>query len=128
MYWKRLKVDIYDKDKPALIDINTAVVPVDHNQINPYYCTYFMQSLLGKLQFELLESETKAVRYMKPEGLEQIRIIDLPRKKQNVIVEEIQAELKELEKQKAQIQKFRDQIDMVVMHAVTKGVNANGMD
>jgi len=118
----RGKVDIYDKSEPALIDINTAVIPIDPNRINPQYCTYFMQSLLGKFQFELLESETKAVRYMKPESLEQMRIIDLPRTKQDAIVEEIRVELQELHKQKREINRVREQIDAIVMQAiVSKG-------
>lgn len=114
----RGKVDIYDKDEPAIIDINTAVVAIDPDRINPFYCTYFMQSLLGKLQFERLESETKAVRYMQPENLKEMRIIDPARKKQDAIVEEVGVEIQELQKQRIQIHRLRDQIDELLMQAL----------
>lgn len=115
----RGKVDIYDLEEPAIGDTHISIVRLNAN-VNPYYVLYFMRSLLGKLQLETLEMAIKGTPEIYWYQLEQMRIIDLPQKKQDVIVEEVRTELQELQRQKAEIQRLRDQIDEIFMQAIMK--------
>jgi len=115
----RGKVDIYDLEESAIADTHISIVRLKETA-NPYYVLYFMRSLLGKLQLETLEMAIKGTPEIYWHQLEQMRIIDLPRKKQNLIVEEVRAELQELQRQRADIQRLRDKIDEIFMKAITQ--------
>jgi len=117
----RGKVDIYDLEEAAIADTHISIIRLTDN-VNPYYVLYFMRSLLGKLQLETLEMAIKGTPEIYWYQLEQMRIIDLPRKKQDTIVEEVRAELQELQHQRAEIQKLRDQIDEIFMQAIMNEV------
>ena len=45
------KVDVYDRDEPAIVDGHISIVRVNENY-NPYFLAYFLRSHLGQLQFE----------------------------------------------------------------------------
>jgi len=113
----RGKVDIYELEEPAIADSHISIVRLKNN-INPYYVLYFMHSLLGKLQLETLEMAIKGTPEIYAHQLEQMRIIDLPPKRQHSIVEEIRKQLLELQKQRTQVQRLRDQIDEIFMQTI----------
>lgn len=114
------KVDIYELEDLAIADGHVSIVRLDEKKVNPLYMTYYLRSILGYLQIERdLSGATNQIEIYPPQ-IEQMRIVDLPRKKQHSIVEEIQAELQELQHQKAEIQRLRDQIDEIFMKAVTQ--------
>lgn len=115
----RGKVDIYDLDESAIADTHISIIRLKDN-VNPRYVLYFMRSLLGKLQLETLEMAIKGTPEIYWHQLEQMQIIDVPRKKQDVIVEEVRTEIQEIQKQRAEIQRLRDQIDEIFMKAITK--------
>lgn len=116
----RGKVDIYDQKEPAIADSHISVVRLKDN-VDPYYVLYFMQSLLGKLQLEIFEIAIKGTPEIYRDQLEQMRIIDLPRNKQDTIVEEIRVELRKLQRQRAEIQRLRGQIDELLMQTISQG-------
>ena len=45
------KVDIYDRDEPAMVDGHISIVRVDDGY-EPYFIAYFLRSHFGQLQFE----------------------------------------------------------------------------
>lgn len=117
----RGKVDIYDLEEPAIADTHISIIRLK-DDVNPYYVLCFMRSLLGKLQLETLEMAIKGTPEIYWHQLEQMRIIYLAPKKQDAIVGKIQAELQELQHQKNEIQRLRDQIDEVLMQAIMREV------
>jgi restriction endonuclease S subunit len=112
-------VDIYDLEEPAIADTHISIIRLKAD-VNPLYVLYFMRSLLGRLQLERLEMAIKGTPEIYWYLLEQMRIIDLPRKKQDETVKEVQEELEELQRQKGEIKKLRNQIDDIFMEAITK--------
>lgn len=115
----RGKVDIYDLEEPAVADTHISIVRL-HNKINPYYVLYFMRSLLGKLQLEMLEIAIKGTPEIYWHQLEKMRIIELPRKKQDFIVERIGCEINKLKNQKARIKELRKKIDTMVVDTIKR--------
>lgn len=45
------KVDVYDRDEPALVDGHISIVRVK-DEYDPHFVAYFLRSYLGQLQFE----------------------------------------------------------------------------
>ena len=115
----RGKVDIYELEEPGIGDTHISIIRLK-DDINPYYVLYFMRSLLGKLQLETLEIAIKGTPEIYSYQLAQMRIIAISPKKQELIVNEIQEELKELQKQKAEIERIRGQIDEIFLQAIMK--------
>lgn len=114
------KVDIYESEELAIADGHVSIVRLDNKKVNPLFMTYYLRSILGYLQIERdLSGSTNQIEIY-PQQLEQMRIIDLPRKKQDETVKEVQEELEELQRQKGEIKKLRDQIDKIFMEAITK--------
>jgi restriction endonuclease S subunit len=111
------KVDLYELDEEAIADGHISIVRPD-TLVNPHYLTYYLRSILGYFQIEReLSGSTNQIEIY-PEQLEQIRVIDLPRKKQDEIVEEIRSELHEIQKQKAEIARLRDNIDATLIEGI----------
>lgn len=46
------KVDIYDRDEPAMADSHISILRVNPKEYDPYFVAYFLRSHLGQLQFE----------------------------------------------------------------------------
>ena len=115
----RGKVDIYNIEDTAIADSHISIVGLDQT-VNHYYVLYFMRSLLGKMQLETLEIAVKGTPEIYPEQLGQLWIIALDPKKQDEIGEEVTSELQEIQKQKAEIQRLRDQIDEILIDEIMK--------
>jgi len=109
------KVDLYDQEEDAMVDGHVSIIRLDIKKIHPLYVTYYLRSILGNLQIEReLSGSTNQIEIY-PNQLEQIRIIDLPLKRRNIIVKEIRNELKKLQQQKKDIKKYRDIIDETIL-------------
>lgn len=115
----RGKVDIYTIEDTAIADSHISIVGLDE-AVNHHYVLYFMRSLLGKMQLETLEIAVKGTPEIYPDQLGQLRIIALDPKKQDEIVEEVTSELQEIQKQTAEIQRLRDQIDEILIEEIMK--------
>lgn len=46
------KVDIYDRDAPAMADGHISILRANPEEYDPYFVAYFLRSHLGQLQFE----------------------------------------------------------------------------
>jgi len=112
----RGKVDIYDLEEPALADSHISIISLE-SDVNPCYVLYFMRSLMGKLQLETLEIAVKGTPEIYPDELEKMRIIYVPPDRQDAIVTEVRTELRKLQKQKAEVQKLRNDIDEILLRA-----------
>lgn len=115
----RGKVDIYNIEDTAIADSHISIVGLDQ-AVNHHYVLYFMRSFLGKMQLETLEIAVKGTPEIYPDQLGQLRIIALDPKKQDEIAEEVTSELQEIQKQKAEIQRLRDQIDEILIEEIMK--------
>jgi len=113
------KVDIWQSEEEAMVDAHVSIVRINTNSMAPLYITYYLRSILGYLQIQRdLSGSTNQIEVY-PGQLEQMRIIDLPRKGQDLIVEEVRAELEGLQKQRAEIHELRDQIDKLFIQALS---------
>lgn len=110
----RGKVDIYDLDDQAIADSHISIIRLKKG-INPLYVLYFLRSLLGKLQMETIEMAIKGTPEIYPDQLEQLRVIDLAKDKQDEIVKKIHQELENLRKKKQKVIDLRNEIDKIVL-------------
>lgn len=78
---------------------------------------YYFNSFFAKELFYYLESETKSVRYMKNEDLENIPIL-FDKNKQQKIVNEIKKELDKQGETKGKIEVERNKIDEIIEKAI----------
>jgi type I restriction enzyme S subunit len=109
------KVDIYVSDEPAIADGHLSIIRFDSEKVNSLFMTYYLRSILGYLQIERdLSGSTNQIEIY-PGQLEQMRVIDIPRTKQDLIASEICARLEELRKNSLEIKTLRDQIDTIIM-------------
>lgn len=60
------KVDIYDRDEPAIVDGHISVLCLNE-EYDPYFVAYFLRSRLGKLQFEKWFSGSSGQIEVKPD-------------------------------------------------------------
>lgn len=117
------KVDLYDQDDEAIVDGHISIIRLDISKISPLYVTYYLRSMFGYLQIEReLSGSTNQIEIY-PNQLEQIKIIDLPLEKRNIIVTEIRGELQKLQKQKVSIERCRNQIDEIIMRELCRKVD-----
>lgn len=110
----RGKVDIYDLNEQAIADSHISIIRLKKG-INPLYVLYFMRSLIGKLQLETIEMAIKGTPEIYPDQLEQFRVIDLPKDKQDEFVKKIHRELENLRKKKQKVIDLRNEIDKIVL-------------
>jgi type I restriction enzyme S subunit len=113
----RSKFGIYFAEEKATTDANCAIIKIDTNKINVLYLNYYFNSFIGKKLFNYLESETKSVRYMKNEDLENMPII-IDNNKQQRIVDEIKTELDKQEEIKNEIEQESNKINEIIEKAI----------
>lgn len=110
----RGKVDIYDLDEEAIADSHISIIRLK-NGINPLYVLYFMRSMLGKLQLETIEIAIKGTPEVYPNLLEQFKVIDLSKNKQDAMVKNIHIELEKLKKNTKKVVDLRNEIDRIIL-------------
>jgi len=113
----RGKFGIYAYQDTATTDANCAMIKFDVNKINPLYLNYFFNSFFGKELFYYLESETKSVRYMKNEDMENMPIV-FEKMKQQKIVDEIKIELDKQEEMNRKTETERNKIDKIIEESI----------
>lgn len=110
----RGKVDIYQEENEAIADSHISIVRIKES-VNPLFIVYYLRSLIGKMILELSELAIKGTpeiyRYM----LEKAPIIVVDRKVQDHIVEEVEVELKRIQRQRKGIGTIRDKIDEIII-------------
>jgi len=117
------KVDIWQSEEKAMADGHVSIVRINNKSMNPLYVTYYLRSILGYLQIQRdLSGSTNQIEVY-PSQLEQMRIINLPRKEQDLIVDEVRAELHEIQKQRTEIHELRDQIDDIFQRTLFAGAS-----
>jgi len=91
------KVDVYDRKEPAMVDGHISILRLKEGY-DPYFMTYFLRSILGKLQIEKWWTGSSGQIELQPYDLERFIIPDnsakgVPLTEQNKIVEKIKENL-----------------------------------
>ena len=103
------KVDIYDRDTPAVVDGHISILRL-RDDYNPYFITYFLRSVFGKLQFEKWCTGSSGQIELQPYDLERFVVPDNSPKgiafeKQKEIVEKMKVILNNIEDLEKQFNK-----------------------
>jgi len=107
------KVDIYDRDEPAMVDGHISIVRLK-SEYNPYFVTYYLRSYLGQIQFDKWWSGSSGQIEIQPQDLGEFLIPDtsedgIPLKEQKEIANEITEKLIRLfELEKQAIEKWEE--------------------
>lgn len=94
------KVDIYDRDEPAMVDGHISILRVK-SDYDPYFVAYYLRSHLGQIQFDKWWSGSSGQIEIQPQDLEELLIPEstedgIPLEKQKEIAQEITENLNEL--------------------------------
>jgi len=119
----RGKVDIYQEENEAIADSHISIVRVKES-VNPLFIVYYLRSLIGKMILELSELAIKGTPEIYSNMLEKAPIIVVNREIQDHIVEEVEVELKKIQRQRKGIDKIRDKIDETIMTMLSEQVGA----
>jgi hypothetical protein len=87
------KADVYDSDEQAMVDGHVSIVRLKDG-FNPYFITYFLRSMLGKIQFDKWWTGSSGQIEIQPHDLEKFIIPDntkkgIPIEIQNEIANEL---------------------------------------
>ena len=110
----RGKVDIYKEESEAIADSHISIVRVKES-VNPQFIVYYLRSLIGKMILELSEIAIKGTPEIYSYMLEKAPIIVVDREMQDNIVEKVEIELKEIQRQRKSIGTIRDEIDDIIL-------------
>lgn len=94
------KVDIYDRDEPAMVDGHISIVRLK-SEYDPYFVAYYLRSHLGQIQFDKWWSGSSGQIEIQPQDLGEFLIPDssedgIPLEKQKEIANEITGKLNKL--------------------------------
>jgi len=94
------KVDIYEKDEPAMADGHISILRIKA-EYDPYFIAYYLRSHLGQIQFDKWWSGSSGQIEIQPQDLGEFLILEssedgIPLDKQKEISEEITEKLNEL--------------------------------
>lgn len=110
----RGKVDIYQEENEAIADSHISIVRIKES-VNPLFIVYYLRSLIGKMILELSELAIKGTPEIYSYMLEKAPIIVVDREVQDHIVEEVEVELKKIQRQRKDIDTKRDKIDEIII-------------
>lgn len=108
------KIDIYDRDEPAMASVDLLILRVDTEKYDPYFIAYYLRSHLGQIQFDKWWSGSSGQIEIQPQDLDEILIPEssedgIPLEKQKEIAEEITKKLNKLfEKEKQAMEKWEE--------------------
>lgn len=120
------KVDVYNKKDPALASQDISIVTLQKGY-DPYFITYFLRSMLGKIQFEKWWTGSSGQIHLQTEDLNKFVIPDnsengIPLKKQQEIAKEITDELTRLDglidKKNELIHKSQDNFEQMILNSI----------
>lgn len=119
------KVDIYDRDLPALIDGQIAIIRLNE-EYDPYFMTYFLRSHFGQLQIEKWWIGSSGQIHLPPADIAKFVIIscqNLPREKQSQIAEKITDGLTKARELDKEVRSKRDEakrtFEQLVLNEIT---------
>jgi len=73
------KVDVYDSEEQAIVDGHVSIVRLKDG-FNPYFITYFLRSMLGKIQFDKWWTGSSGQIEIQPHDLEKFIVPDNTKK------------------------------------------------
>ena len=112
------KIDIVDTDEKLVADGHISIIRINEKQYNPLFLVYYFRSLLGFFQIERdFTGATNQIELYSDE-ISNFKILDIPLKTQQKIVNEIKAELDKQVIIKKKIEEERNKIELIIEKAV----------
>ena len=120
------KVDVYERDKPAMADGHISILRVN-TEYDPYFVTYYLRCHLGQIQFDKWWSGSSGQIEIQSEDLGEFLIPEssddgIPLDKQKEIAKEIAEKLKELLEMEKQANEKWEEAKKLFEKLVLEGV------
>lgn len=108
------KVCINESDEKMFAATETMIIRVDETKYNPYFLTYFLQSILGYSQSEKEYTGTTNQIHISPTNISEFYIPDISKPEQDILVDRINKKVELESKKLEEIEELRNRIQIII--------------